>query len=1714
MFALIKSHFVSSFLSVLVVLTFTSCGGIDNESQSVSAKFIDATVVGLSYRCSSGSSLVTDSSGTFSCNLGDSVTFSLGEKIFKTLPIEQNIYTPYDIFPNEINSALNLARLLQSIDKDGNPNNSSIDINKTLEATLPSNLNYSASSFESDVESALSIQLVDAKLAQERMNRAILSASPSYKVPLLPTADAGLDINSTVNTTLTLNGSSSSAKNYTWVVLSKPNSSNVVFSSNYVEKPTFRADVKGRYELEFIVNKNDVNRVSDRVVINLKNITLANAGSDQNVSVNSEVHLDANASVGTSYRWEFLVRPTNSRAVLSDTTISNPTFLADINGTYKLELSVNSTDAQETKDSVTITAYSSNVDNTIPNTAPVLEINSSLSIHENQTNVFTIQATDKENNTLSYSLAGSDAASFKIDSQSGVVTLFSPADFESKKLYEFTAIVNDGNLTDSQNIALHILNVQEVPLLANSVLNIDENRAVSTVVGSLRIIQKGDSNISSIRLSGVNSQYFSVDSNGVVTQNISLDYELSKIYTLQAVATSNIGDSLSVSLIINVNNLSDTPPALVDTSLSVLENVSSGTEIGQITIATAGDTNITDITLVGSESLGFVVENNGTLSVDSNLTLDYERKKEYAFSAVARNGAGSSDVVNIVVYVNNVIDEVAVLSNFSTYIDENLTQGSPIGDINISYGGDSNISTIELSGAGYENFTLSRDGNITLSSSATLDYETKNSYSLLAVATNDMGKSVASVVYIGLNNIAEVAVLQETFLSVKENRISGDSVGVLNISYLGDTPISDINLSGVGSETFRVNSSGLVSLELNATLDFETKKVYTFKASATNIAGVSAEANVTISVVDYLYNPFQIAKIVADDGEQNDKFGTSVSVSGEYILVGAEYENTNGIVSAGSAYLFKKDGNGRVSQLAKIKASDPEAQDNFGHSVAIDGSLIVIGSPNEDSAGENAGSSYIYSISADERVTQIAKLVASNATPNANYGISVAISQNKIVVGADKQSVNANNSGSAYFYLVNGLSVTLKSIMTQNISGLNDNFGGSVAIDGDYIVVGAYGEDSLANDSGSVYVFKIDANTNSNFLQKLTAQSATNSDNFGISVDMSGEYLIVGAYQEDSVAQNAGSAYLFKRDVNDTFTLEQKIEASDATEGDNFGNSVSIYGKYIAIGAYKKSATLQNSGSVYVFEIDSNGLAVQSSKLNASDAQSSDYFGNSVSLSGDYIAVGAFGEDSLAFESGSVYLFDAEPVERIYHYNPLQNISNIDEGEKALLFNIDAQSPNSSLSYFLSGDDFDAFKNSGSSIENRLAFDYEVPTDIGSDNNYTLSVTMQDNKNNNLQINLSLLVNNRNYFLSNELNASETKVGDGFATSIASTSSYVVVGSPYSQSVYLYKKNSDKTLTEIAKIISPFAESNAMFGVSVAIDGSYIVVGASKQDRSGIDAGEAYLFKIAADESVAFVSRISASDASSGDNFGSVVSISASYIAVGAPSRLSNSGAVYLYKIDANSGVTQTSAVSSNGVNQEDSFAASLSLDGSYLVVGARGEDSLFNDSGAAYLFKISLAGELSEIAKLKSSDIEQSDNFGNSVAISGDYIVVGANYEDSGATDAGSAYVFKRNSDTQNALQELAKLQASDISSSEHFGQSVSVKNSIITVGTSSTYRNGSVYIYSLISDINISELQRVEPKISTLQSGYGVCVSISEDDIFVGSNLETLYGYKKDSN
>jgi hypothetical protein len=386
----------------------------------------------------------------------------------------------------------------------------------------------------------------------------------------------------------------------------------------------------------------------------------------------------------------------------------------------------------------------------------------------------------------------------------------------------------------------------------------------------------------------------------------------------------------------------------------------------------------------------------------------------------------------------------------------------------------------------------------------------------------------------------------------------------------------------------------------------------------------------------------EITRLMASDTHTFNKFGISMALDGENILVGADYA-----AGGGAVYVFAVNSlSGKWEEVTKLATSDASPPLEFGRSVALSGETALVGALYGDGVATNSGTAYVFAVnSVSGDWEEIKKLAASDAQMYDEFGISIALSGKTAVVGAHYANDIELKSGAAYVFAVNSVSGEWEEVtkLTASDAESLDLFGSSVALDGETAVVGAHSEDSLGTDAGAVYVFAVNSVSGEwEEVAKLTASDGQAGDVFGISVALSGETVVVGASREDTVGSDAGAAYVFAvNSVSGEWDEVKKLTAPDGRSGDWFGLSVDVSGETVVVGARYEDGIATDAGAAYVFAMNSaSGEWEEGAKLTASDAYYRDEFGWCVAVRGETVVVGAPFQDRDETEGGAAYVYE------------------------------------------------------------------------------------------------------------------------------------------------------------------------------------------------------------------------------------------------------------------------------------------------------------------------------------------------------------------------------------------------------------------------------------------------------------------------------------------
>ncbi len=278
----------------------------------------------------------------------------------------------------------------------------------------------------------------------------------------------------------------------------------------------------------------------------------------------------------------------------------------------------------------------------------------------------------------------------------------------------------------------------------------------------------------------------------------------------------------------------------------------------------------------------------------------------------------------------------------------------------------------------------------------------------------------------------------------------------------------------------------------------------------------------------------QQSKLIADDGAANDLFSyrTALALQNQRAVVGAKGHGV------GQVYIFEfGNSTKKWNQTAKLVSSDGQANDRFGNSVALDGNNIIVGAYMKDALATESGAAYIYTYNNGNWVEKT-KLLANDGQVGDGFGNDVGISQNYAIVGAYWNDARGDAAGSVYFYYYNESTDQWPLLQTIYSNDINDYdyFGSRVSVDGETLAVSAYGDD---DNKGSTYIFRMnEVNVIWEQTAKIVADDVATNDMFGVGLDLTGDNVIIGSRYHDDNGEDSGAGYMVRNynDCNQTKT--------------------------------------------------------------------------------------------------------------------------------------------------------------------------------------------------------------------------------------------------------------------------------------------------------------------------------------------------------------------------------------------------------------------------------------------------------------------------------------------------------------------------------------------------------------------------------------------------
>jgi hypothetical protein len=666
-----------------------------------------------------------------------------------------------------------------------------------------------------------------------------------------------------------------------------------------------------------------------------------------------------------------------------------------------------------------------------------------------------------------------------------------------------------------------------------------------------------------------------------------------------------------------------------------------------------------------------------------------------------------------------------------------------------------------------------------------------------------------------------------------------------------------------------------------------------------------------------------------------------------------------------------------------------------------------------------------------------------------------------------------------------------------------DGFGRAVAVSGDTVVVGVPEDDDFGINCGAAYIFERNQGGADQWLQvaKLTATTdAGAGDRFGDAVGISGDTVVVGAPNDDDEGSESGSAFVFERNRGgrNQWGRVRMLTAEVPSALDRFGSAVAISGDTVVVGAPFGHGGFYDSGLVYVFARNEGGVdswgRVQS--LSIGDPEESAWLGASVAICGDVVVAGAPRDDAGASDAGAAYVFERNQG-GADSWGQVQKLVPTDPEEEAEF---------------------------GAAVD--ASVDTVVVGAAHADAEHPLGYNVHDAG--------AAYVFERNQGGADQwgqvrrLTAPDPEWGDYLGTAVGISGDTVVAGAhwanqaggPYDVgAVYVFERNQGGADEWgcVERLTADDAEANDHLGLAAAISGDTIVAGAPYESEAGASAGAGYVF-VRQGATWRWERKPAPLGGASADRFGFSVAVSGDTAVIGAHfvdhGDCDDAGAAYVFV--RNQGAMdrwgQVARLTADDPDDQHYFGQSVAISGDTIVVGAHNDDDGGNNAGAAYVFERNHGvgpDDWEQVAKLTAGDAYQGDEFGFSVGISGDTVVVGAWQDDDAGTGSGSAYVFERNQGgTADNWGQVAKLTASDAAAGDRFGKSVAISGDTVVVGADhgGGMPPGSAYVFARNEGGGADgwgEVRTLVASGAAVGDWFGHAVAISGDTVVAGAPL-----------
>jgi VCBS repeat-containing protein len=1088
------------------------------------------------------------------------------------------------------------------------------------------------------------------------------------------------------------------------------------------------------FSKNFTITVNDINEAPTDVTLSATSIN-ENMASGSTVGTLSSTDVDA----GNTFTYSVGGTDAASFAISSGMLVTAAAFNYETKSSYSI--TVTTTDQGSL-------AFTKNFIITVNdvNEAPSDIILSATSINENMASgstVGTLSSTDADaGNTFTYSLSGTDAASFSI--VGNALKTAASFNFEAKSSYAITVTTTDqGSLTFSKNFTITVNDVNEAPIdITLSASSINENMPIASNVGSFASTDPDAGNTYTYSLSGADAASFSITGSTLKTA-ASFNFEAKSSYSITVTTTDQGSLALSKNFTITVNDVNEAPTDITLSATSINENMASGSTVGTFTSTDADAGNTFTYSLSGTDAASFSIVGD---ALKTAAGFNFEAKSSYAITVTTTDQGSLTFTKNFTITVNDVNEAPTDIALTATSINENMVSGSTVGTLSSTDADAGNTFTYSLSGTDAASFSITGS---TLKTAASFNFEAKSSYAITVTTTDQGSLSFNKNFTITVNDVNEApSDINLSAASINENMASGSTVGILSSTDVDAGNTFTYSVGGTDASSFAISSGMLVT---TASFNYETKSSYSITVTTTDQGSLTFNKNFTITVNDVNEAPSDItlsATSINENMASGSTVGTLSSTDADagntftYSLSGtdaASFSITGGTLKTAASFNFEAkssyaitvtttdQGSLTFTKNFTITVNDVnEAPTDIAISAASINENMTSGSTvaTLSSTDSDAGNTFTYALSGTDAASF--SITGNSLKTAASFNFEAKSSYAITVTTTDQGSLSFNKN---FTITVNDINEAPTDI-TLSATSINENMASGSTL-------GTLSSTDV--DAGNTFTYSV---------------GGTDAASFAISSGMlvtaaSFNYESKSSYSITLTTTDQGSLAFTKSftiSVNDVNEAPTDITLSATSINENMA-SASTVGTL--------SSTDADAGNTFTYSLSGTDAASFSIVGNALKTAASFNFEAKSSYA---ITVTTTDQGSLTFSKNfTITLNDVNEAPTDIALTATSINENVASGATVGTLSSTDVDAGSNFTYSLSGTDAASFSITGSTLKTAASFNFEAK---GS---YSITVTTTDQGSLTFNKNFTITVNDVNE-APTDITLSATSINENMAS--------------------------------------------------------------------------------------------------------------------------------------------------------------------------------------------------------------------------------------------------------------------------------------------------------------------------------------------------------------